>query len=184
RASPLWQQRLFVTAFPRLTDAATAALAATAATVAPLMAMLLLAKSVPRSVLESELPTVMTAAVRALGSGDSDGGGGGSAPLARCALETLLALCNGDDIDAIVSPHVPTLVPKLLELTRRVEPAGPRTRIYALQVLRELARLPYPRLHPHRPAVARGLAAALDDRRRVVRQAAARARNDWLVLRS
>jgi hypothetical protein len=40
----------------------------------------------------------------------------------------------------------------------------------------------YARLHPLRQGVVRGLGRVLDDRKRVLRRAAAKVRNEWLVM--
>lgn len=57
-----------------------------------------------------------------------------------------------------------------------------RLRVLALEALLALTRLPYAKLHPYRAQVSRGLLAPLDDRKRLVRQAAVRARNEWMVM--
>ncbi len=42
--------------------------------------------------------------------------------------------------------------------------------------------LPYPRIHPYKAAVVDGLLKVLDDKKRVVRQVAGKARNKWMTL--
>lgn len=74
---------------------------------------------------------------------------------------------------------LPRLVPTLLGLAR-FQPL-PAVRETALQCLLLLLDLPYTALHPYRPAVARVLAAAVDDNRRAVRLQAARCRAAWAV---
>lgn len=72
---------------------------------------------------------------------------------------------------------LPALVPALLSLASHR--GSPAVRETALQCLVLLLELPYTALHPHRRTVERGLAAAVDDPRRSVRLAAARARHAW-----
>jgi hypothetical protein len=46
-----------------------------------------------------------------------------------------------------------------------------------------MTQLEYPRVHPYKKLVIKGLAAALDDRKAAVRYMAAKARNKWMVLK-
>jgi DNA repair/transcription protein MET18/MMS19 len=52
-----------------------------------------------------------------------------------------------------------------------------------LRNLTALAALPARTVYPHAPTVLRVLAACLDDRKRLVRQAAVACRNAWFLLR-
>jgi hypothetical protein len=58
-----------------------------------------------------------------------------------------------------------------------------RVRLAALQSLQALpAQLLYHKLHPHRAMVIRDVLDMLNDRKRVVRRAAADVRNDWILM--
>lgn len=59
-----------------------------------------------------------------------------------------------------------------------------KLRVLALECLWDLTSLSYPKLHPYKSQVARGLLAPLDDRKRAVRQVAVRVRNRWMVMES
>jgi hypothetical protein len=56
-------------------------------------------------------------------------------------------------------------------------------RFSAAEALLSMAQLEYPRLHPYKKLVIKGLSAALDDRKAAVRYMAAKARNKWMVLK-
>lgn len=93
----------------------------------------------------------------------------------RCDVHPLLFVCAGKQ--QVEGELLPRLVPALLGLIAfRPSPAVRET---VLQCLLLLLELPYTALHPYRRAVEKGLAAAVDDKRRAVRLAAARCRQAW-----
>ena len=57
-----------------------------------------------------------------------------------------------------------------------------RVRLTCLECVSHIRRLPYDQLHPHRSLILQALALAADDHKRAVRQAAAKARNQWYLL--
>ncbi|RHY20133.1 hypothetical protein DYB36_010849, partial [Aphanomyces astaci] len=57
-----------------------------------------------------------------------------------------------------------------------------KDRLRALGCLASLAKIKYELIHPHKERVIKGLLAALDDRKRTVRQAAVKVRNQWSIL--
>ncbi len=57
-----------------------------------------------------------------------------------------------------------------------------RVRLVCLECVSYLRRLPYELLHPHRSRILQALAAAADDHKRPVRQAAGKERNAWFLL--
>lgn len=60
--------------------------------------------------------------------------------------------------------------------------AGAKDRHAALECLSALATIPYELLHPYKDSVLRKLLFVLDDRKRFVRHAAVRVRNQWSVM--
>ena len=61
--------------------------------------------------------------------------------------------------------------------------ASAAQRFRAAEALLSMTQLEYPRVHPYKKLVIKGLAAALDDRKAAVRYMAAKARNKWMVLK-
>jgi len=57
------------------------------------------------------------------------------------------------------------------------------TRGLAVQCLLLLTKLPFATLAPYRESVLIGLKSALDDKKRQVRKAAVKCRNEWFVLK-
>eukprot|EP00904_Undaria_pinnatifida_P006781 jgi/Undpi1/3232/HiC_scaffold_15.g06606.m1 len=158
-----------------------------------LLALLHLARGVPREALTQELEAVVVALVQALGSEYP--------PLQAAALETLQVLLR--DFLAEFGQHLSSVIPLLLSLAegrggsrigsndgrRRDKPmpydkggVSAVDRFRAVQCLMGLTALPYSRLHPFKTQVTRRLRTPLDDTRRAVRQAAAEARNVWFLL--
>ncbi|KAK2709653.1 MMS19 nucleotide excision repair protein homolog [Artemia franciscana] len=80
----------------------------------------------------------------------------------------------------LMSPYVSTLVPKLLEVARSAERAVDRR--VALQCILSLTSLPEADIITVREEVIRGLIPTLGDKKRIVRQAAAEARNAWFFV--
>lgn len=84
-----------------------------------------------------------------------------------------------DSVESL-STHLATLIPVLCDLLGHR--ASMRVRLTALKCIGQLRRLPYEQLHPYRARILAALASAADDHKRAVRQAAARARNQWYLL--
>lgn len=57
-----------------------------------------------------------------------------------------------------------------------------RCRLLSLKCLLKIRAYPYPKIHPLKPIVVKGLGKIIDDRKRVVRILAAKVRNEWLVI--
>jgi hypothetical protein len=79
-----------------------------------------------------------------------------------------------------LSAQISTLAPLLVVVAQQASPA---CRHQALEVLLALSACPYPKLHPVRQLVTRGLARVCDDRKRAVRMLAAKVRNVFFTLK-
>ncbi|XP_022080749.1 MMS19 nucleotide excision repair protein homolog [Acanthaster planci] len=127
---------------------------------------------VPRQVLLSELPPLMPLLVQSLHQEDS--------ALYESVLERLALLTH--DAPGIISQYVDSLLPDLLRLSGCE--ASMKVRVGALKCIGELTTLEHHKVFPHKLKVARGLIPRLDDKKRVVRKEAVKARNLWMMLGS
>ncbi|XP_067858126.1 MMS19 nucleotide excision repair protein homolog [Heptranchias perlo] len=127
--------------------------------------------SLPKQVLMTELPSLLTLLLEALSCTDQ--------VVQLCTLGCLHPLLL--DAPQIMSMHIDTLVSKLLSLT--TSPAM-KVRIASLQCLHALIKLPSHVLLPHKARVIQALAKPLDDRKRLVRREAVSARGEWFLLGS
>ena len=60
--------------------------------------------------------------------------------------------------------------------------AAARSRSIALKCLLKIRNFPYPKIHPYKNKVVKGVGKVTDDRKRAIRLLAARVRNEWLIL--
>nr|XP_005289433.1 MMS19 nucleotide excision repair protein homolog isoform X1 [Chrysemys picta bellii] len=125
----------------------------------------------PRPVLVTELPTLLSLLLEALSCPD-------------CVVQLSTLSCLQPlllEAPHVMSLHVDTLVTKFLGLTSSPAMA---IRIAALQCVHALTSLPIPALLPYKPRVIRALAKPLDDMKRLVRKEAVVARGEWFLLGS
>ncbi|XP_034632772.1 MMS19 nucleotide excision repair protein homolog [Trachemys scripta elegans] len=125
----------------------------------------------PRPVLVTELPTLLSLLLEALSCPD-------------CVVQLSTLNCLQPlllEAPHVMSLHVDTLVTKFLGLTSSPAMA---IRIAALQCVHALTSLPIPALLPYKPRVIRALAKPLDDMKRLVRKEAVVARGEWFLLGS
>ncbi|NXA42307.1 MMS19 protein, partial [Eudromia elegans] len=120
----------------------------------------------PRPVLVTELPTLLSLLLEALSCSD------------RVVQLSTLGCLQPLLLEAphIMSLHVDTLVTKVLGLTSSPTMA---VRIAALRCAHALTNLPLTVLLPYKPRVIRALAKPLDDKKRLVRKEAVAARGEW-----
>ncbi|MDP2439083.1 MAG: hypothetical protein Q8P67_25330 [archaeon] len=174
--SPVHKQRIFHQVVPRfralLEQASTPAetRARVLAALAPVLA------GVSRSVLVEELPAVTVIIARSLGLVHSAG---------DCSqhVDTILAtlgLVRQLDLPQLVAEHLQTFIPLLLSLAA-FQPSM-QVRMDALQLLTQLASMPFHAIYPHRRLVSKRLEVPLDDPKRLVRLAAASCRNAWATI--
>ncbi|XP_048406732.2 MMS19 nucleotide excision repair protein homolog [Stegostoma tigrinum] len=127
--------------------------------------------SLPKQVLMTELPSLLTLLLEALSCSDQ--------VVQLSTLGCLHPLLL--DATQTMSLHVETLVNKLLNLTS--SPAM-KVRIASLQCMHALTKLPPHVILPHKSRVIQALAKPLDDKKRLVRKEAVRARGEWFLLGS
>ena len=60
--------------------------------------------------------------------------------------------------------------------------AAARSRSIALKCLLKIRNFPYPKIHPYKNKVVKGVGKVTDDRKRAIRLLAAKVRNEWLIL--
>ncbi|XP_009082471.1 PREDICTED: MMS19 nucleotide excision repair protein homolog [Acanthisitta chloris] len=125
----------------------------------------------PKPVLVTELPTLLSLLLEALSCSDH--------VVQLSTLSCLQPLLL--EAPQIMSLHVDTLVTKFLNLTSSPTMA---VRIAALRCAHALTRLPTPVLLPYKARVIRALAKPLDDKKRLVRKEAVVARGEWFLLGS
>lgn len=125
--------------------------------------------SIPKQVLMTELPTLLSLLMEALHCPDQVV----QLSTLRCLHPLLM------DASQVMSVYAETLVTKLLALT--ASPAM-KIRIAALQCIHALTQLPNHVVVPYRARVIRALAKPLDDKKRLVRKEAVTARGEWFLL--
>ncbi|XP_074964385.1 MMS19 nucleotide excision repair protein homolog [Phalacrocorax aristotelis] len=125
----------------------------------------------PKPVLVTELPTLLSLLLEALSCSD------------RVVQLSTLSCLQPLLLEApqIMSLHVDTLVTKFLGLTSSPTMA---VRIAALRCAHALTSLPTTVLLPYKARVIRALAKPLDDKKRLVRKEAVAARGEWFLLGS
>ncbi|NXL28728.1 MMS19 protein, partial [Glaucidium brasilianum] len=120
----------------------------------------------PKPVLVTELPTLLSLLLEALSCSD-------------CVVQLSTLSCLQPlllEAPQIMSLHVDTLVTKFLSLTSSPTMA---VRIAALRCAHALTSLPTTVLLPYKARVIRALAKPLDDKKRLVRKEAVAARGEW-----
>ncbi|XP_053307203.1 MMS19 nucleotide excision repair protein homolog [Spea bombifrons] len=127
--------------------------------------------SLPKEVLVTELPSLLSLLLEAL-----------SCPDHVVQLSTLTCL-EPLLLDAaeILNPHIDTLITKLISLSSSPAMA---VRISALKCMLALTKLPLHMLLPYKQQVIRALGKPLDDKKRLVRKEAVEARCQWFLLGS
>uniref|UniRef100_A0A803SSI7 MMS19 nucleotide excision repair protein n=1 Tax=Anolis carolinensis TaxID=28377 RepID=A0A803SSI7_ANOCA len=123
----------------------------------------------PKPVLVTELPSLLSLLLEALSCHDR--------VVQMSTLHCLQPLLL--DAPHIMSLHIDTLVGKFLSLTDSPTMA---IRIAALQCLYALASFPTPVVIPYKARVIKALAKPLDDKKRLVRKEAVAARGEWFLL--
>ncbi|KAL6063452.1 MMS19 nucleotide excision repair protein [Balamuthia mandrillaris] len=136
-----------------------------------LVAIANLLKHIPKSILLSELPVVIPLLLQSLGTS--------SASLLRSTLSTVSMLL--EEAPEQMAKDISSLIPQLLRLT--TFDTSMHVRMEALKALAGVAGLPYAHVYPFKKQVVNELTNALDDRKRIVRQAAVRCRNCWFMLK-
>lgn len=170
-AHPLYKQRLFCQAVPLIRSLFEQASnnerrSRLLRCAAPLFG------SVPRSVLLAELPKFFPLLLHSLDATDQ-------------AVSPSILLTAFATLKSIENPEF--FADNIVALLRRLHPlttfkASMHVRIEAIKALQRLTILPFSQLYPHQQQIARALELALDDKKRLVRQAASQCRCVWLQL--
>jgi len=135
-----------------------------------LLALSHLLKHVPHTIIKQELQTLLPLLLQSLSHPNPE--------LRVATLDTVTVLLR-DDLKTL-APHLSTLIPVLLDLM--LYKPSKHVRLNALACLGQIRLLPYQQLHPFRERVLATLGSALDDHKKAVRKAAAKARNQWYLL--
>lgn len=127
-------------------------------------------QAVPKQVLLADLPNLLPLLLESLNSSSLDQHG-----VLISSLDALHSLVN--DAPAIISEHLSSLVPRLLQISQTN--LYMKVRISSLKCLSVLTILPSHLTYPHQNHVIRELALCLDDKKRLVRKEAVSCRNEW-----
>jgi DNA repair/transcription protein MET18/MMS19 len=139
---------------------------------ARLMGLGSMLRHLPASIIDTHLDTLLPLMLQSIAS---------EFPKLRLAtLQTMASLLTNNP--NCVTAHLSTAVPRILNRTAFAEEPSMHARFLALKCLELLTTLPFHVLFPFKLSVTEGLAAPLDDSKRVVRKQAVRARNEWYVL--
>ncbi|XP_067948413.1 MMS19 nucleotide excision repair protein homolog [Watersipora subatra] len=163
----MYKQRTFATAFPLLHDMLTTVQPELLASVH--IAITNLIRHVPQQVIANDKQMLLSVMIRLLGSEDS-----------LVLLKSLEVIAEGSD-STLLAGHLDTLLPLLLKLTRYS--LSMKVRMASLQCLATLSKVNITQLVPHIDFVIRGLLPAIDDKKRLVRNEAVKARNIWCLVR-
>jgi DNA repair/transcription protein MET18/MMS19 len=129
-------------------------------------------QNVPRQVLLEQLPLLHPLLLESLNSEEPG--------LSQSTLEGLHTILQNAASASAMTDHLPSLVPRLLELASR--PDSMRTRCSALSCLNGLSKLPRHLVFPYQSQVLRELVPCLDDSKRLVRKEAVQTRANWFML--
>ncbi|CAI9735793.1 nucleotide excision repair homolog [Octopus vulgaris] len=121
----------------------------------------------PHQVLVSKLPPLVPMLVLALMFDDNK--------LQMSTMATMKTVL--DESPNLLAQHVNLVVPKLIKLSETN--ASMKVRIASLECLENLTQLPTTTLLPYRREVIRALGPVLDDKKRLVRKQAVKARGEW-----
>ncbi|XP_023954524.2 MMS19 nucleotide excision repair protein homolog [Bicyclus anynana] len=125
----------------------------------------------PKTVLNNEISKIVPLAIDALEYDNKD--------LLTVMIDLLIHFVQGKN--AIVTDSLQTILPRMINLTTYTKSMD--VRIKSLQCIYELANgCPTRALLPHKQCTLLALAPALDDRKRLARHAAVRARTRWFLV--
>ncbi|CAB4400794.1 unnamed protein product [Rhizophagus irregularis] len=137
-----------------------------------LIALSHLLRNIPKQVLLSELPSLITLLIHSLSLPDAE--------LKSSTIDTFYIISA--NAPQIISEHISSLIPLLLSSTKGDKGNTMRVRISALQCLGILPNhIPFDVLFPFKSKILRELSAALDDKKRLVRKQAVDCRNKWFL---
>ncbi|XP_074641510.1 MMS19 nucleotide excision repair protein homolog [Tubulanus polymorphus] len=164
----MYKQRFFVETLPKLTEGFH--VAADDRKSSYLTALSYLLRYIPKQVLLSELPPLLPLMIQSLQGSSHD--------LHLSTMTTLHDLVF--DAPDILAAQVDALIPLFLKLSSVQQ--SMKVRMLALQCLGVMSTLPYALLFPYQNRVIKELAKSLDDKKRLVRTEAVKARGEWFLL--
>ncbi|KAG0281713.1 hypothetical protein BGZ95_000053 [Linnemannia exigua] len=131
-------------------------------------------RNIPKQVLLTELPPLLSMLVHSLSFPDPE--------LKSSTIETFQIITK--DAPGLMAEHLSTLTPLLLSLTNAKDPANTmKVRTAALKCLGAQPKsLPFTALRPYKAQVLKELEKCLDDRKRIVRREAVECRSQWFTL--
>ncbi|KAF0688164.1 Aste57867_20197 [Aphanomyces stellatus] len=167
--SPVHRQRTFTMVFPLMTASPPGTI-----NMEKRVATLLVIAHTPQTILLPYLPDIVPLVVDALNLKVAPY----AALLSHPAL-VIFKMCLREDL-RMVQAYFSTLFPGLLWQCQHSPSA--KDRMAALECVGSLASTKYELIHPYKESVIKSLLGPLDDRKRVVRQLAAKIRNQWSIL--
>jgi len=170
----LYKQKFFNSVFPDLLSGFKSHKASSSSHLY-LVAISNLLKHVPKSVLLSELQEILPVLVQSL-SPDN----GTDAMLYQSTLTTITLLAR--ETPESIADHASSLLPLLLNIA--VSASSMMVRKASLHCIKHFANLPYHKIFPLKNTVVVSLQKCLDDKKRMVRKEAVKARNQWFSLSS
>jgi len=84
------------------------------------------------------------------------------------------------EVPITIANHLKELIPQLLKIS--CDNRDARVRLISLQCISELSHLSVELISPYMKSIVRGLKPVLDDKKRLVRKMAVKARNEWYVV--
>eukprot|EP00943_MAST-04B_sp_MAST-4B-sp1_P006312 g6312.t1 len=134
-------------------------------------AMMFLAKHMTASALLSHADTILPVVIEAISSDDIE------------ACITSLTACSivvKENLE-LIEKYVDIIIPRIIVLTKEAINKNPKYRILAIEILLEMLRLPYLRIHKFKSKVLIALGDSIDDGARSVRRKSVQVRNEWFV---
>jgi len=138
-----------------------------------LIAISNLLKNLPTSVLLDELHNILPLLLNALNVQENQ-----DANLLLSTLNTFMMLVK--EVPITIANHLKELIPQLLKIS--CDNRDARVRLISLQCISELSHLSVELISPYMKSIVRGLKPVLDDKKRLVRKMAVKARNEWYVV--
>jgi len=181
---PFFEQRCFALMLPILLNDFKAKKAQKMENGAHLIAISAGLAKIPRAVMLNKIPSLVGIVLEGLtlssSSSSSSSCSSSSSSIIEPCLYTVELMI--DEAKPIFIEHLSSFIPKLIALTSYT--ASMKIRIRSLQVLERCTQLPFHEIYPFTQTITSHLQHCLDDRKRLVRQAAVACRNAWFLLNS
>jgi DNA repair/transcription protein MET18/MMS19 len=173
REQVLYRQRFFSVNIPKLHKG----MAQTSQTGAYLLAFAHMIHQVPQVAIVNQIdklfPIIQSSLVQEMKAENKE--------LVFASLKTIQILLEGNTKEKMIG-YLSDIVPHLVKWSSCTLPESVGIRVCAIECLEELIQYPYDKMFPYRKSILEGLEKALGDRKRTVRRAAVRCRNNWFTL--